>query len=206
MITMVRVTVLIALASLVWTPIGVYVGMRPHLSHVVQPVAQFLAAFPANLLFPGRRVRDRALLAQSRHRAVAADGAGHAVVHPVQRHRRRRRDPARIARRGRAICSSRAGCGGARWRCRRCFPSTSPARSPRRADRGTPASWPRSQAGARTRCAPMGSAPISPMRRRPGDFHRIVLGIATMSFFVVVVNRLFWRPLYWFAERRYRLT
>jgi len=39
-----------------------------------------------------------------------------------------------------------------------------------------------------------------------GDFHRIVLGIATMSFFVVVVNRLFWRPLYWYAERRYRLT
>ena len=39
-----------------------------------------------------------------------------------------------------------------------------------------------------------------------GNFHRIVLGIATMSFFVVVVNRLFWRPLYWFAERRYRLT
>ncbi len=39
-----------------------------------------------------------------------------------------------------------------------------------------------------------------------GDFHRIVLGIATMSFYVVVVNRLFWRPLYWFAERRYRLT
>jgi NitT/TauT family transport system permease protein len=39
-----------------------------------------------------------------------------------------------------------------------------------------------------------------------GNFHRIVLGIATMSFYVVVVNRLFWRPLYWFAERRYRLT
>jgi NitT/TauT family transport system permease protein len=39
-----------------------------------------------------------------------------------------------------------------------------------------------------------------------GDFHRIVLGIVVMSFFVVVVNRLFWRPLYWFAERRYRLT
>ena len=49
---MVRVIVLIALASVVWTPIGVYVGMRPHLSRIVQPIAQFLAAFPANLLFP----------------------------------------------------------------------------------------------------------------------------------------------------------
>ncbi|MEO8894955.1 MAG: sulfonate ABC transporter permease, partial [Rhizomicrobium sp.] len=39
-----------------------------------------------------------------------------------------------------------------------------------------------------------------------GDFHRVVLGIAVMSFFVVVVNRILWRPLYWFAERKYRLT
>ena len=39
-----------------------------------------------------------------------------------------------------------------------------------------------------------------------GDFHRIVLGIGTMSMFVVIINRLFWRPLYYFAERKYRLT
>src|SRR5262249_39945286 len=39
-----------------------------------------------------------------------------------------------------------------------------------------------------------------------GDFHRVVLGTAVMSFFVVVVNRIFWRPLYWYAERKYRLT
>jgi NitT/TauT family transport system permease protein len=38
-----------------------------------------------------------------------------------------------------------------------------------------------------------------------GDFHRIVLGIAVMSLFVVVINRTFWRPLYHYAERRYRL-
>jgi NitT/TauT family transport system permease protein len=38
-----------------------------------------------------------------------------------------------------------------------------------------------------------------------GDFHRIVLGIAVMSAFVVIVNRAFWRPLYWYAERKFRL-
>jgi NitT/TauT family transport system permease protein len=27
-----------------------------------------------------------------------------------------------------------------------------------------------------------------------------------MSLFVVIINRLFWRPLYYFAERKYRLT
>ena len=51
-ITMLRVLVLIAIASVIWTPIGVYVGLRPKLARYVQPVAQFLAAFPANLLFP----------------------------------------------------------------------------------------------------------------------------------------------------------
>jgi NitT/TauT family transport system permease protein len=38
-----------------------------------------------------------------------------------------------------------------------------------------------------------------------GDFHRIVLGIAVMSLFVVLVNRTFWRPLYRYAERKFRL-
>jgi NitT/TauT family transport system permease protein len=38
-----------------------------------------------------------------------------------------------------------------------------------------------------------------------GDFHRIVLGIVVMSSFVVVINRAFWRPLYWYAERKFRL-
>ncbi|HSS13781.1 MAG TPA: ABC transporter permease subunit, partial [Rhizomicrobium sp.] len=51
-ITLIRVMVLIAIASVIWTPIGVYVGLRPRLTQIVQPVAQFLAAFPNNLLFP----------------------------------------------------------------------------------------------------------------------------------------------------------
>jgi len=38
-----------------------------------------------------------------------------------------------------------------------------------------------------------------------GDFHRIVLGIAVMSLFVVVINRAFWRPLSRYAERKFRL-
>ena len=47
-----RVMVLIALASLIWVPIGVWIGLRPQLAERAQPVVQFLAAFPANLFFP----------------------------------------------------------------------------------------------------------------------------------------------------------
>ena len=51
-LTMLRVVVLIAAASLIWVPIGVKIGMNPRLAERVQPVAQFLAAFPANLMYP----------------------------------------------------------------------------------------------------------------------------------------------------------
>ena len=50
--TMTRVILLVALASLIWVPIGVAIGLRPRLAAMAQPIAQFLAAFPANLLFP----------------------------------------------------------------------------------------------------------------------------------------------------------
>src|SRR5262249_19614380 len=50
--TLVRVVALIALATVIWVPIGVWIGTRPRVAHLIQPVAQFLAAFPANLLFP----------------------------------------------------------------------------------------------------------------------------------------------------------
>jgi NitT/TauT family transport system permease protein len=50
--TAIRVVVLIALASLIWVPIGVWIGLRPRLADRAQPVVQFLAAFPANLFFP----------------------------------------------------------------------------------------------------------------------------------------------------------
>ena len=51
-ITFVRVMVLLALACLIWIPVGVLIGLHPKWSARVQPLAQFLAAFPANLLFP----------------------------------------------------------------------------------------------------------------------------------------------------------
>ena len=49
---MVRVILLMALATLVWVPVGVWIGLRPALAEKVQPLAQFLAAFPANVVFP----------------------------------------------------------------------------------------------------------------------------------------------------------
>ncbi len=52
LLTAARVISLIILSTIVWLPIGVWIGMRPKWVAWVQPSTQFLAAFPANLLFP----------------------------------------------------------------------------------------------------------------------------------------------------------
>jgi NitT/TauT family transport system permease protein len=51
-ITLLRVVLLIIIASVVWVPIGVYIGLNPRLTAIAQPIIQFLAAFPINLFFP----------------------------------------------------------------------------------------------------------------------------------------------------------
>jgi len=52
MLTALRVLVLLGVASLIWVPIGVWIGLRPRLADRAEPIVQFLAAFPANLFFP----------------------------------------------------------------------------------------------------------------------------------------------------------
>ena len=122
-ITAMRVLVLIALASLIWVPIGVWIGLRPRIADRVQPIVQFLAAFPANLFFPVGGRADPAFPAQPGDLAEPADDPRDAVVHPVQRHRRHHW-------RCRPNCSSRpaiSACGGWLWWRRLILPAIFPA-------------------------------------------------------------------------------
>jgi NitT/TauT family transport system permease protein len=51
-VTFARVIVLVALATVVWVPVGVWIGMNPKVTRIAQPIVQVLASFPANFLFP----------------------------------------------------------------------------------------------------------------------------------------------------------
>jgi NitT/TauT family transport system permease protein len=51
-LTMLRVFVLVVFSTLVWVPLGVAIGFNPRLARGLQPVVQFLASFPANIIFP----------------------------------------------------------------------------------------------------------------------------------------------------------
>ncbi len=52
LVTAARVMILVVLAGFVWVPVGVWIGLRPNVARIAQPVIQFLASFPANLFFP----------------------------------------------------------------------------------------------------------------------------------------------------------
>jgi len=205
LITMLRVIILIALASVVWTPVGIYVGMRPHLAHIIQPIAQFLAAFPANLLFP---VAVFLIVRFSLNPDIALSplmvlGTQWYILFNVIA------GASAIPRELRDVGTNLQVKGWLWWR-KVALPAVFPfyvtgaitesGGSWNASVAAEVASW-----GAQTlRAHGLGAYIVDATTK--GDFHRIVLGIATMSFFVVVVNRLFWRPLYWYAERRYRLT
>jgi NitT/TauT family transport system permease protein len=202
--TLLRVTVLIAIASLIWVPIGVTIGIRPHLSNVVQPVAQFLAAFPANLLFPivvsgivafrlNPDIWLSPLMILGTQWYILFNVIAGANAIPVEL-----RD-----------VGTNLQVRGLLWWRRIGLPAVFPyyVTGAITASGGSwnasivaeVASWGNVHLEANGIGAYIASA------TEAGDFHRIVLGIVVMSAFVVAINRAFWRPLYWYAERKFRL-
>src|ERR1700676_4218092 len=204
-LTMLRVFILIALASLIWVPIGVWVGMRPRAAQIVQPIAQFLAAFPANLLFPvavfgivtwklNPDVWLSPLMILGTQWYILFNVIAGASAMPAELR----------------YAAANFGVSGLLWWRKVALPGVLPyyvtgaitasGGSWNAAIVAGLASWRNVEVKAHGLGAYIAEATTA------GDFHRIILGIATMSLFVVAINRVFWRPLYYFAERKYRLS
>ena len=202
--TLARVVVLIAIASLIWVPIGVWVGTRPRVALFVQPVAQFLAAFPANLLFPivvsgiviwqlNPNIWLSPLMILGTQWYILFNVIAGAAAIPAEL---------------RAVAVNLRVRGWLWWR-RIALPAVLPyyVTGAITASGGSwnasivaeVASWGNEHLHAE------GLGAYIAEQTDAGDFHHIVLGIAVMSLFVVVVNRVFWRPLYHYAERKFRL-
>src|SRR5580693_6701899 len=204
-LTMARVFILIALASLVWVPIGIWVGMRPRAAQIVQPIAQFMAAFPANLLFPiavygivewklNPDIYLSPLMILGTQWYILFNIIAGASTIPTEMR----------------YAAANFGVKGWLWWRKVALPAVLPfyvtgaitasGGSWNAAQVAELATWGNTQIEARGLGSYIAEATTA------GDFHKIVLGIGTMSLFVVVINRLFWRPLYYYAERKYRLT
>jgi NitT/TauT family transport system permease protein len=204
-LTMIRVLVLIALASLIWVPIGVWIGLRPKWAERLQPLAQFLAAFPANVLFPfaviaivhwklspGIWLSPLMILGTQWYILFNVIAGASAIPTDLRE------------------AAGMFGVRGWQWWRQVALPGVFPyyVTGALTASGG---SW---NASIVAEAVTWGNAKLEApglgafiaKATAAGDYPRVALGIAVMSLFVIAFNRLLWRPMYAFAERRLRLA
>jgi len=204
-ITFLRVGILIGIASLIWVPIGVYVGMRPRVASVVQPVAQFLAAFPVNLIYPivvsgivlwklSPDIWLSPLMILGTQWYILFNVIVGASAIPADMR----------------YAGQNFHVSGWLWWKRIALPAVFPFYVTG-AITASGGSWNASVVSEvaewgheRLQAAGLGSY-IS-HATGTGDFRRTVVGIVVMALYVVVINRVFWKPLFARAERKFRMS
>ena len=204
LLTLVRVVVLMALATLIWVPVGVWIGLRPKLAEKIQPLAQFLAAFPANIAFPAfvvlivryglnANVWLSPLMILGTQWYILFNVIAGATAFPGDL---------------KEAAQSFHVTGWHWWRdviLPGIFPYyvtgaiTASGGSWNAAIVAEVASW------GDTRLNAAGIGSYIAQATEAGDFPRVVLGVAVMCLLVTLFNRLFWRPLYAYGERHFRL-
>jgi NitT/TauT family transport system permease protein len=204
LITAFRVIILIILTSLFWVPVGVWIGLRPRVAQFVQPVAQILAAFPANLLYPfivvfivtyhlSPNIWLTPLMILGSQWYILFNVIAGASSMP--------KDLMQVA-------DNLGVVGWQRWQrllLPRIFPFyvtgaiTAAGGAWNASIVAEVASW-----GNETLVATGLGAYIT-QYTDAGNFPRIALGIGVMSLLVLIFNRLVWRPLYAYAVNRFLL-
>ena len=204
LITLARVVVLMVLATVVWVPIGVMLGLRPRWGRRVQPLAQFLAAFPANLFFPifvvlivrfsgNPDIWLTPLMILGTQWYILFNVIAGASAFPGDLQE----------------AAANLRVGGWLWWRKVILPGVFPyyvtgaitasGGSWNAAIVAEVASWGDSKLVAHGLGAYIAQATAD------GETSKVVLGVAMMSGFVVAFNRLLWRPLYGYATRRLTL-
>ena len=199
--TLVRVLAMVALALLVWVPVGVWIGMNPRWAGRLQAVAQFLAAFPANLVFPlvvvliVRWQLDpdlwlSPLIVLGTQWYILFNVIAGASGVPTELR----------------FASQNLGLAGwLRWK-RYLLPAVFPSLITG-AITASGGSWNASIVAeyvswGNTTLVAAGLGSYIAQQTAAGDFPRIALGIGVMCLFVMTLNRFVWRRLYRQAEER----
>ena len=202
--TLVRVVVLMVLATLIWVPIGVWIGLRPKVAEKIQPLAQFLAAFPANIAFPlvvvlivryglNADIWLSPLMILGTQWYILFNVIAGASAFPS--------DLKEVAQ--------SFHVKGWRWWRNVILPGIFPYYVTG-AITASGGSW---NASIVAEVANWGDMKLSAtglgayiaQATAAGNFPRVVLGIVVMCIFVTLFNRLLWRPLYAYGERHFRL-
>jgi NitT/TauT family transport system permease protein len=204
LITLTRVIVLITLATLIWVPVGVWIGLRPRLAERIQPLAQFLAAFPANLAFPvfvlvivryglNPNIWLSPLMILGTQWYILFNVIAGASAFPTDLRE----------------AAGSFHLRGWRWWVKVILPGIFPYYVTG-AITASGGSWNASivaevASWGDTHLTAAGLGAYIATATEAGDFPRVILGIAIMCILVTIFNRLLWRPLYAFGERRLRL-
>ncbi|MCX6179464.1 MAG: ABC transporter permease subunit [Chlorobiales bacterium] len=204
LITLTRVMVLLVLASLVWVPLGVIIGLNPRMATKIQPLAQFLAAFPANLFFPvavfflvryrlSPEIWTAPLMILGTQWYILFNVIAGASAIPTD------------------LLEAAQNLGLSGWRLWKhlLLPSIIPSLLTGliTASGGT---WNASIVAevvnwGSTTITATGLGSYIAQWTEKGDYPHIVLGITVMSLYVVFINRFFWRRLYIMSQTRFRL-
>jgi NitT/TauT family transport system permease protein len=202
--TLFRVTILLIVATVIWTPIGVAIGFNPKLARLLQPFVQFMASFPANFIFPFATLffvyshininwGSILLMALGSQWYILFNSIAGAQTIPSDL---------------REMADDIGLKGIQRWK-KLIIPGifsawvtggvTASGGAWNASIVSEVVSW-----GATTLTAAGLGAYIAEATSH-GDWPRIALGIGMMSLFVVGINRVLWRRLYSLAERQYQL-
>ncbi|OON42019.1 sulfonate ABC transporter permease [Izhakiella australiensis] len=204
LITLLRVLLLTVLCSLVWVPIGVMIGLRPALAGVVQPVAQFLAAFPANLLFPvfvivivRYQLNPDIWLSP----LIVLGTQWYILFNVIAGTSALPNDYREV--------TANFHIRGWQWWRQFVLPGIMPYYLTG-AITATGGAWNASIVAEWVQWGDVklqahGLGAYIAQTTANGDFPHIILGVAVMSLFVTLFNRLLWRPLYAWAENRFRI-
>lgn len=203
-LTLLRVTVLMILASLIWTPVGVAIGFHPNLSRAMQPVVQFLASFPANFIFPFATlffIRAHISIEWGSILLMALGSQWYILFNSIA-------GAQSISTDLREMADDVGLKGWCRWR-RLIIPGIFSAWVTG-AVTASGGAW---NASIVSEVVSWGSTTLTATglgtyiaeATRLGDWPRITLGIGMMSLFVVGMNRVLWRRLYELAETKYHL-
>ncbi|MFF4778746.1 ABC transporter permease [Microtetraspora fusca] len=202
--TLARVVVLVAVATLVWVPIGVKIGFSPRLTRIAQPVVQILASFPANFLFPlatwlflrtglSLNIGGILLMALGAQWYILFNAIAGAMAIPTDL---------------REAMDDLGVHGWRRWK-RLIIPGVFPSYVTG-AITASGGAWNASIVAevvtfGGTTLTATGLGAYIAHATATGDHPRLLAGVAVMSMYVVLINRLFWRRLYRLAEHRYSL-
>lgn len=202
--TFLRVVILCAIASIIWVPIGVMIGLNGQLAARIQPWVQFMASFPANLFFPvavililkfqlNPNIWLSPLMILGTQWYILFNVIGGASMIPY--------DFQELAKNFRVK-------GWLKWK-KLLLPGIAPAYVTGLIT-AVGASWNASIVAeyvswGDTTLQAAGVGSYIAAATAAGDKPRILLGVVVLATFVLILNRLFWRRFYVYATTRYRL-